>query len=228
MAGLVSSFSSKSSDLLRKSSIQGLSKSYACYSKVSVLMFKYVDFGMSTKYKFRDNDKLYFVSFATVNWIDVFSRKQYRDIFLESVRYCQQNKGLELYAYCIMSNHVHLIIGSEKTLLSNLIRDLKKFTSSAILKAIAENPEESRREWMLWMFERAGKKNSNNTKFQFWQQDNHPIELPNHRIAIQKLDYIHNNPVEAALVLSPEEYLYSSAKNYFGLKEYLLEVVIIE
>ena len=80
---------------------------------------------MSTKYKFKDNDKLYFVSFATVFWIDVFSRKLYRDIFLDSLRFCQHNKGLELYAYCIMSNHVHLIIGSTKTPLASLMRDLK-------------------------------------------------------------------------------------------------------
>jgi len=183
---------------------------------------------MSTKYKFRDNDKLYFVSFATVYWIDVFSRKLYRDVFLDSLRFCQQNKGLELYAYCVMSNHVYLIIGSEKVPLSSLMRDLKKYTSYAILKAIAENPEESRKEWMLWMFERAGKKKPNNTKYQFWQQDNHPIELSNQKITAQKLDYLHNNPVEAGIVLSPEEYLYSSAKNYFGLNEYLLEVILIE
>ena len=104
---------------------------------------------MSTKYKFRDHDKLYFVSFATVYWIDAFSRKRYRDIFIDSLRFCQQHKGLELYAYCIMSNHVHLIIGSQTSPLSHLMRDLKKFTSYAILKAIAENPEESRKEWML-------------------------------------------------------------------------------
>ena len=67
---------------------------------------------MSTKYKFRDDNELYFVSFATVNWIDVFSRQAYRDIFLESLVYCQENKGMELYAYCIMTNHVHLIIGT--------------------------------------------------------------------------------------------------------------------
>ncbi len=183
---------------------------------------------MSRKYKFKDDSKLYFVSFATVYWIDVFSRKVYRDILLDSLAFCQQNKGMELYAYCIMTNHVHLIIGSEKTPLSGLMRDLKKFTSTAILKAIAENPEESRKEWMLWMFERAGKKNSNNTKYQFWQQDNHPIQLMTDAMVKQKLAYLHNNPVEAGIVLSAEEYLYSSAKNYCGLKEHLLDVILVE
>ncbi|MFL5730141.1 MAG: transposase, partial [Cytophagaceae bacterium] len=93
-----------------------------------------------------------------------------------------------------------------------------------VVQAISENPHESRKEWMLWMFERAGKRNSNNTNFQFWQQDNHPIELFNNELIDQKLDYVHNNPVKAGLVFSAEEYVYSSAKNYAGEKECLLEV----
>ncbi|MEQ9426860.1 MAG: transposase, partial [Cyclobacteriaceae bacterium] len=68
---------------------------------------------MSIKYKIRDQTKLHFVTFAVVYWIDVFSRKSYRDIVVDSLRYCQKEKGLELYAWCIMSNHVHLIIGTE-------------------------------------------------------------------------------------------------------------------
>ena len=67
---------------------------------------------------------------------------------------------------------------------------------------------------MLFMFERAGKKNSNNTKYQFWQQHNKPIVLNNARIFEEKLNYIHNNPIEAGIVESPEQYIYSSAKDY--------------
>ena len=80
---------------------------------------------------------------------------------------------------------------------------------------------------MLWMFQRAGKKNPNNKYYQFWQQDNHPLELSTNEMMDQKLEYIHNNPVKAGLVLSPEEYLYSSAKNYAGEMGYLLEVKLI-
>ncbi len=77
-------------------------------------------------------------------------------------------------------------------------------------------------------FERAGKRNPNNTKYQFWQQDNHPIELVTNEMMQQKLDYIHQNPLAAGIVLSEEEYLYSSAKNYTGQKDYLLEVLSLE
>ena len=182
---------------------------------------------MSRNYKFRDQQKLYFVSFATVNWIDVFIRREYKDIFVDSLKYCQQNKGLELYAWCIMSSHVHLIMGTIGEKMEDILRDLKRHTAKALLKAISENPQESRREWMLWMFGRAGEKNSNNDKFQFWQQHNNPIELYNNDVMQQKLDYVHSNPVEAGFVNEPWEYLYSSAKDYSGGKG-LIDILYIE
>lgn len=182
---------------------------------------------MSRIYKIRNQEKLYFISFATVCWIDVFIRREYKDIVVESIKYCQEHKGLEVYAWCIMSSHVHMIIGTKGDKIEDIIRDLKRHTSKAILKAISENNQESRREWMLWMFERAGKKNSNNEKYQFWQQHNKPIELWNNEMMRQKLDYIHNNPVETGIVEEPWEYFYSSAKNYCG-KKGLVEVLFIE
>ncbi len=117
---------------------------------------------MSRNYKFRDQDKLYFVSFATVNWIDaamgmVFTRNLYKNIVVDSLSYCIAHKGLELYAWCIMTNHVHLIIGSQNLPMQDILRDMKRHTAKAILKAIEENIQESRKDWMLWMFKRAGK-----------------------------------------------------------------------
>jgi DNA modification methylase len=92
---------------------------------------------------------------------------------------------------------------------------LKKHTSTEIIKEIEENPQESRKAWMLWMFERAGKKNANNTKYQFWQQHNQPIELTTEAFAIDSsIDYIHNNPVKTGFVDKPEHYPYSSAIDF--------------
>ena len=68
-------------------------------------------FTISRKYKIRDQDKLYFVTFTILEWIDLFTRKVYRDILLDSIRYCQKNKGLNLGAYGVMSSHVHFILG---------------------------------------------------------------------------------------------------------------------
>ncbi|MDB5226006.1 MAG: Transposase like protein [Bacteroidota bacterium] len=132
--------------------------------------------GMSRKYKFQDNEEIYFVTFAVVSWIDVFIRNEYKDILVDSLKFCQKNKDLDIYGWCIMTSHVHLIIGSRGNLLSNILRDLKRHTSVKI-KAINNHPAESRREWMLSMMKETGMANNNNNNFQLWQQNNHPIEL---------------------------------------------------
>ncbi|WP_308706270.1 hypothetical protein [Marinoscillum sp. MHG1-6] len=117
-----------------------------------------------------------------------------------------------------MSNHIHLIISRKEHVeqLSDIVRDFKKFTSSKIIRSIEENRNESRRNWMLWLFNSAGKKNSNNSNYQFWRQDNHAEQLLSNKFMTQKLDYIHRNPVESRLVEEPEAYLYSSARDYAG------------
>ena len=101
-------------------------------------------------YKIRNQNEIHFITFAVVMWIDVFSRQHYRDIVVDSLRYCQKNKGLLLYAWVIMSNHVHFIISAQQgTKLSNILRDFKKHTSVQILRAVQNNPRESRRVWMM-------------------------------------------------------------------------------
>src|SRR5262245_34937666 len=126
---------------------------------------------MSNKYKFLNPDGVYFVSFATVYWADIFTRNEYRDIVVNSLTHCMQHKGLNIHAYVIMTNHIHLIIsrsGNEK--LEEIMRDFKKFTSYKLLGAIMENIQESRKEWLISLFEKAGAGNSNNSKYQLWQQ----------------------------------------------------------
>jgi putative transposase len=183
---------------------------------------------MSTKYKFIDKDGIYFVSFATVSWVDVFTRPVYNEVFIDSVRYCQLNKGLCLHAWCLMSNHAHLVFSrSGQYSHSDILRDLKKFTSKKLIEAIENNPSESRKEWMLNIFGNAGQNKINNKDFQFWQQDNHPIELFSPSVTFQKIDYVHNNPVVAGIVSEADHYLHSSARDYLG-KKGILDVEILE
>jgi REP element-mobilizing transposase RayT len=183
---------------------------------------------MSRKYKINDQQKLYFLTFAVVRWIAVFTRKEYKDILIESLRFCQKHKGLELYAFCIMPNHVHLIArAQEGKKLSDILRDLKKFTANTIIEAIKTNNQESRKDWMLWLFQAKGRDNPNNINNQFWQQENHPIELSDNFLLDQKLEYIHQNPVRAGICYAPEDYIYSSAGQYAG-KETILPVILIE
>ena len=168
---------------------------------------------MSTGYQIKEQDKLYYLTFQVVYWIDIFTRKRYRDILIDSLKYSQENKGLEIFAYVIMSNHVHLIARSNTENLSQTIGDIKKFTSKKIVSSVKEEVE-SRREWLLFMFERAAKKHKRNKKYQLWTDENHAIHLYSDEFIKERLLYIHNNPVTNGIVENPEDFIYSSARNY--------------
>lgn len=122
-----------------------------------VLCVKNIDKG---GYQIRNLAAIHFVTFSVVEWVDVFIRKMYRDIVLDSIRFCQNNKGLLLHCWCIMSNHLHLILSAKNNDLSSLLRDFKKFTSKEIVSAISGNQHESRKNWMLSIFREAGQTNT--------------------------------------------------------------------
>jgi putative transposase len=171
-------------------------------------------------YIIHDQQAVYYLTFTVVGWIDIFTRQSYRDIFIESLKYCQQNKGLHLHAYVIMSNHVHLIVSADEGFtVSGFIRDCKKFTSKKILDEIENSGIESRKEWMLHQFKYYASRHQRNDTYQLWEHDNHPIELTSPAFIQQKIDYIHQNPVAAGLIYRAEDYIYSSASNYAGLDQ---------
>jgi len=179
----------------------------------------------TTSYRIQDENALYFLTFSTVEWIDVFASKKYRDIVVESLAYCIAEKGLELYSWVIMSNHIHLVArakGSYK--MTAILRDMKKFTSKQILQEIQEGSE-SRRSWLLQVMKQSAKENSKKQNYQLWRNDNHPIVLYSNAVIEQKINYIHQNPVVSGLVFHPEDYVYSSARDYSG-EEGLLPLMI--
>lgn len=179
---------------------------------------------MPSKYKISDHQDIHFIGFAVVQWVDTLSRPAYKNIIIDSFKFCRQRKGLNLYAYVIMNNHVHLIASAkEGHNLSDILRGLKRHTSKALLEAIQNNLSESRKNWMIWIFKSAGNSNSNNKDYQFWQQDNRPIQLTTSEMLEQRLEYLHENPVKEGVVFEAHHYIYSSAVDYSGGKG-LLEI----
>ena len=182
---------------------------------------------MSRVYKFHKPEAAYFVSFAVVKWLNVLEEEKYKKIILDCLTFCQKEKGMEIYAWVIMTNHLHLVfrsVGKQKPGL--LLGDFKRFTSNAIVKAIKENPDESKRQEWLNQFQKAANKSSNVNHYQFWQHDNHPIEIYSYKFVAQKINYVHNNPVKAGYVSRPADYKYSSAIDYAGEKGLLEDIVI--
>lgn len=171
---------------------------------------------MSEKYKARNPEGLYFITLTLTNWVDLFTRPVYKHIIIESLEFCQKHKGLLIYAYVLMTNHIHLIVRmSDSNNLSDVIRDFKSFTSKRLTEAIQQNPE-SRKMLLLGEFSSKAKELNRSKTYKVWQDGFHPIELTNNNMIDQKLDYIHNNPVVEEIVVNPENYKYSSAVNYAG------------
>ncbi len=168
----------------------------------------------------------YYLTLTIIDWVDIFSRPACKHIIVDSLNYCILNKGLEIYCWCLMSNHLHLIASAKDDgSMSDFLRDFKKFTSKALIHTIQETPE-SRRDWMLNLFLYAGKNNKKIKYFKVWQDGNDVQEIDTTAFLDEKMNYIHNNPVRAELVENPEEYLYSSARDYSGEKG-LVEIVFI-
>jgi putative transposase len=184
---------------------------------------------MSTKYKFTDKEAVYFITSTVVDWIDVFTRTVYCDILLNSFRFCQQNQGLQIHAWVVMPNHFHMICSFINNAKPGLvIKNIKSFTALRLIDAIINNSKESRKHWMLDLFEHHGKNNKSNYRFQFWQHENHPVLLDNKKMFDQRFNYLHNNPAKAGLVYEPQDWKYSSASDYFENKKGLLELVRLD
>ena len=164
-------------------------------------------------YAIRDQFGIYFLTFQIVGWIDVFTRKRYKDFVIDSFKYCQVNKSLNVHAWVIMSNHIHCVLSSDNGKLSDGIRDLKKYTSKRMIESM-ESDLESRKQWMLHQFKYFASLHKRNMTYQVWTHDNHPVQLENEMFD-QRINYIHMNPVKAGKVRSPEEYVYSSAIDYY-------------
>ena len=141
---------------------------------------------MSRKYNIHDQTDAHFLSYAVMGWVDALSRPAYKDIVVESLAYCQREKGLELFAWCIMSNHVHLIArAAEGKQLQDIMRDHKKFTAGKIVEAIEANLQESRRDWMMPLLRQL------DGTIRFWAPAPKPATAPEHSRIFIPSGYAH-------------------------------------
>jgi REP element-mobilizing transposase RayT len=173
---------------------------------------------MSTKYKATIPGKAYFVTITAVNWVDIFTRLEQRMVLVNALNYCVNNKGLEIYGYCIMPSHIHILCrAQEEKIVADIMRDFKSFTSKEIIKTI-ESEIESRREWLLPMFKQSCAHLKRNQIFKVWQNGYHAVSIESPKFVRQKLNYIHKNPVVDRIVDQPWEYVFSSARDYIGVE----------
>ncbi len=176
---------------------------------------------MRSRYKATEDNSVYFITSTIVEWIPLFTKKEYFDIIVQSLSYCRQKKGLKLFAYVVMDNHVHAIVSADK--LFPIIKDFKSYTAREITKT-AKTDE---KKWLLNQFEFYKKKYKKDSEYQVWQEGFHPQVIMGRDVFKQKVEYVHNNPVKSGIVETAEHWIYSSARNYLYGKG-CIEIDLIE
>jgi len=149
----------------------------------------------------------HFITSTVVEWLPVFTSCACCDILVQSLQFCREYKGLQVHAWVIMPNHFHAVVSAPE--LSSVIADMKKFTARRILEQLKTEG----RDWLLnqLSYFRAAHKS---TEHQVWQEGVHPQAIVDDAMMLQKIEYLHNNPVRAGYVASPEHWRYSSAHEW--------------
>ena len=173
---------------------------------------------MRSRYRITQEDGLYFVTSTIVEWIPIFTSKPYFDIVVDALRFCRASKDLKLYAFVILENHFHLVVSGPE--LSKILQSLKRHTSRQIIQLL----EAQSRTWLLNQLAYYKKKHKTASRYQVWQEGFHPELITSEQMLVQKVDYLHVNPVKRGYVDYPEHWRYSSARNFLGEGEIVLEV----
>ena len=176
---------------------------------------------MRSRYKIAELEAPHFIICTIVGWLPVFTRRKYLDVIIASLRFCRQQKGLRLHAYAILDNHLHLMVSADN--LSRVMRDFKRHTAKEILAGARQEGKQ----WLLKQFEFFKSAHKGNSQHQVWQEGFHPQAISGENMLRQKLDYIHYNPVRIGLVDRPEDWVYSSARDYLG-QDGVLEIDAVE
>jgi len=176
---------------------------------------------MRSRYKITEVEGIYFITSTIVEWIPVFTSKEYFEIIIDALRYCRKNKNLKLYAYVILENHFHMVASWPSC--SNIIQSLKRHTARQIVQLL----QEQKKEWLLYQLAYFKKQYKRENTYQVWQEGFHPVLIQNENMLIQKIEYIHNNPVKRGYVERPEHWLYSSARNFLLEDHSIIELDVL-
>jgi REP element-mobilizing transposase RayT len=161
---------------------------------------------MSRRYKILDNAKPHFLTICVVHKLRILDAPGLAETVIKSLQYCTEKKGLQLYGYVVMPSHLHLVAQSgEGVLLNDIVRDLKKFLSKRVVEHFSQ---QAHPQGMLEFFRLH---DSAKQEFRVWTKGYHAIMIQHHRMLVQKLHYIHHNPVRSGLCAGPGEWPYSSA-----------------
>jgi hypothetical protein len=154
---------------------------------------------------------LYFVALTVVGGIDVFTRYEYCDLLVDNINYCIEHKRLLVYEYAIMPSQLCMIVGVAEGSLPKVLRDFKSYSARNLLRAIAEHPQEGRKEWLLRLFQFFAHRYQHNAEHHFWQFGNHMVDLEKSAIKHLPPPSALDKLMKTRMVEGPEHYVYCSA-----------------
>jgi len=167
---------------------------------------------------------IYFCTLSVIEWIDIFTNASYFESMAESLSFFVENKGLKLYGFVFMTNHIHLIFSTQRGHSAEaFLRDFKKWTTKSIAEQLDNEP---RRYIKNLLSTTIFKKRAN--AIQIWQSSNFPEMIESKKLFLQKLNYIHMNPVRKGYVARAEDWQYSSAGKWIGGDHCVVPVLTTE
>ena len=164
-----------------------------------------------SQYKIYEPTHPHFITSTVLNWLPIFTRKESADILIDSLKYLQKEENLKLYAYVILENHIHLIAQSDD--IGRSIRHFKSFTAKALLRLLQKENAET----LLKQFRFYKKAHKRDRTYQIWQEGYHPKLIQSDAMMIDKIRYIHENPIKRGYVEEARHWRYSSARDYEGM-----------
>jgi len=164
---------------------------------------------------------IYFSTVTVIEWLDIFTKPVYFQLLIDSLKFGQNNKGLRLHGFVIMTNHLHLIFSTASGYSADaFLRDFKKWTTRALGQELENEP---RRYLKNLLSTTIFKKRD--TALQIWQPANFSEMIESEDFFQQKLSYVHTNPVRKGYVVHPEDWRYSSARNWLKGDHSVIQVV---
>lgn len=163
-----------------------------------------------SRYKIYETEYPYLISSSIVYGLPIFGLSAISEIILDSFQFLQDERDTQIYAYVIMENHIHFIAQSD--LLAEKVSAFKSHTARKSIDCLRRN---GNRNWLRRLAEQKTDYKEDRP-YQFWQEGYHPKQINGDDMMIQKIEYIHHNPVKRGYVRNPEDWRYSSANNYCG------------
>ena len=166
----------------------------------------------TSRYKIYEPTHPHFLTCTVLHWLPIFTNKESVQIVIDSLKYLQKQDNMKIYAYVILENHLHLIASSND--IRKTMQKFKSYTAYELLKLLKEKNAKT----LLNQFAFYKKAHKQHTEYQIWEEGYHPKLIQNEKMMIEKINYIHQNPIKRGYVDKAEHWRYSSARDYKGVK----------